>query len=245
MVREAIEAIRRLVDTETLGADITCVAGPAIGTRAVVEAGVGIVAGSIPSTIRDDVLADAVSLMTNEQSRTRDYGDHRVFISTIAPPPVLVIFGAGHVSQSVARISKGLGYRVIVVDSRTAWATDERFPDVDELVVGWPDAFFENHELDGRTYVALLNHDARFENPVLARVKDAPVRYIGAIGSRRTHAGRIQRLTSEGWSDAEVARIHAPIGLDIKAQTPEEIAVAVVAEMTEVRYSGEARRLTT
>lgn len=236
MVNESLPAVRQLVDDELLGAEITCVEGPAIGRRAVVDASKRILAGSIPDDIRDDVLADAENLMANEQSRTLDYGDHRVFISTIAPPPILVVFGAGHVSQPLASFAQTLGYRVIVVDSREAWATHERFPTVDELIVGWPDVFFADHELDARTYVALMNHDARFEGPVFPKVRNAPIRYIGAMGSRRTHRSRVDRLRNDGWTDEEIERIHSPIGLDIGAETPEEMAIAVIAEMTQVRY---------
>lgn len=231
-----VSQVRRLVQEELLGAMITCVAGPATGQKAVVERGSGIVAGSIPDEVRDDVVADADSLMKNEQSRTLDYGDHRIFIETVAPRPVLVVFGAGHVSQPLAVFARALGFRVIVVDSRETWATPERFSDVDELVVGWPDAFFEDHELDGRTYVAIMNHDPRFEDPVFPRVRNAPIRYLGAMGSRRTHRSRIERLERAGWSADEVARIHGPIGLDIGAETPEEMAIAILGEMTQVRY---------
>lgn len=231
-----IAAIKRLVESELLGADVTCVSGPSIGERGIVEHGIGVVAGSIPDDIRDDVLADADALMANEQSRTLTYGDHRVFISTIAPPPVLVIFGAGHASQPLAQFVLALGFRVVVVDSREVFATHDRFPGVDEVVRGWPDRYFDNHRFDGRTYVALMNHDARFEEPVLERVKGAPIRYIGAMGSRRTHRARLERLAAAGWSEEETARIHGPIGLDIGAETPEEMAIAIVAEITQVRY---------
>ena len=230
------EAIRRLVDDELIGAEVTCVSGPAIGTRAVVESGKGIVAGSIPDEVRDAVLADAEQLMANEQRRTLDYGEHRIFVSTIAPRPVLVVFGAGHVSQPLASFAGALGFRVIVVDSRLAWTTQERFPDVDELIVGWPDVFFADHDLDARTYVALMNHDARFEDPVFPKVRNAPVKYLGAMGSRRTHRARVEHLESSGWTAEEIGRIHSPIGFDIGAETPEEMAIAVIAEMTQVRY---------
>lgn len=233
---DTIAEMQRLVDSEQIGAAITCVAGPAIGERAVVESGVGVVAGSIPDAVIDDVLADTEELMVHEQSRTLDYGEHRIFIAMIAPPPVLVVFGAGHVSQPLADFSKALGFRVIVVDSRKAWITHERFPDVDELVVGWPDAFFSGHELDARTYVVLMNHDSRFEDPVFPRVRHAPIKYLGAMGSRRTHRSRVERLAKAGWSDDEIERVHSPIGLDIGAETPEEMAIAVIAEMTQIRY---------
>jgi xanthine dehydrogenase accessory factor len=236
MVTDTIAAMQRLVDSEQIGAAITCVAGPAIGERAVIEGGVGIVAGSIPDDVVVDVLADSELLMANEQSRTLEYGDHRIFISTIAPRPVLVVFGAGHVSQPLAEYARSLGFRVIVVDSRKTWATHERFPDVDELIVGWPDVFFADHELDARTYVALMNHDSRFEDPVFPKVHHAPIKYLGAMGSRRTHRSRVERLSAAGWTDDEIGRIHSPIGLDIGAETPEEMAIAVIAEMIQIRY---------
>lgn len=236
MVREILSAVRSLVDEERLGAEVTCVSGPKMGLRAVVDGTGTVIAGSIPPEVRDDVISDAVQLMANEQSRSLDYGDHRIFIHTIAPPPILVIFGAAHVSQSLATFAMTLGYRVIVVDARAAWATRERFPDVDELLVGWPDVFFADHEMDARTYVALMNHDSRFEDPVLSELRNAPIRYVGAMGSRRTHRARVERLEAAGWTPEEVARIHGPIGLDIGAETPEEMAIAIVAEMTQVRY---------
>ncbi|MGI9666384.1 MAG: XdhC family protein, partial [Acidimicrobiia bacterium] len=231
-----IAAIQQLVEAEQLGAEVTCVEGPALGQRAVVERGAGIIAGQIPDTIRADVLADAEALMVNEQSRTLTYGDHRVFIGSIAPAPILVVFGAGHASQPLAQFSLALGFRVIVVDSRETWATHERFPEIDQLIVGWPSVYFDDHAFDERTYVALMNHDARFEEPVFPNVLGAPIRYIGAMGSRRTHRARVERLRESGWSDADVDRIHSPIGLDIGAETPEEMAISIVAEMTQVRY---------
>ena len=231
-----VRAIADLVAAERLGASVTIVSGPGLGTKAVIDAAAGVVAGEIPADIGDDVVADAGSLMDREQSRTLTYGDREVYIETIAPPPVLLIFGAGHVAQPLSIMGRHLGFRVIVADARPAWATAERFPDVDELIVGWPDVVFEKFELDRRTYVALLNHDARFEKPVFPAVRAAPVRYIGAMGSRRTHRDRASRLARGGWSDEEIARIHGPIGLDIGAETPEEMAVSILAEIIQVRY---------
>lgn len=231
-----LAAVSRLIEEERLGGTATVVDGPDVGAKAVIDAEHGVVAGSLPEEVVDDVLGDAAQLMDHEQSRTLVYGDREIYIETVAPPPVLLIFGAGHVSQPLSIMARLLGYRVIVADARPRWATDERFPDVDELIVGWPDAVFEKHDLDRRTYVALLNHDARFERPVFPEVKDAPVRYIGAMGSRKTHRERRERLESQGWTTEELDRIHGPIGLDIGAETPEEMAVSILAEMTQVRY---------
>lgn len=233
---DVLDAIRALVAEERLGATVTVVAGPDLGTRAVIDAEQGLVAGRIPEPVAVDVLSDATQLMVHEQSRTLAYGDREVYIETLAPPPVLLLFGAGHVSQPLAVMGRQLGFRVIVADARPMWATAERFPDVDELIVAWPGEVFEQIELDRRTYVALLNHDPRFEDPVFPSVKDAPVRYIGAMGSRKTHRARIERLLAAGWTEAETSRIHGPIGLDIGAETPEEMAVSILGEIVQVRY---------
>ena len=229
-------AVGSLVDAEQLGATTTVVEGPDVGLKAVISFEDGVVAGEIPNDIAPDVIADARQLMDHEQNRSLSYGDREVYIETLAPPPVLMIFGAGHVSQPLSIMAQQLGFRVIVADARSRWATLDRFPDVDELIVGWPDAAFEKFEPDRRTYVALLNHDARFEKPVFPKVRTAPVRYIGAMGSRRTHRDRVDRLRASGWTDAEIDRIHGPIGLDIGAETPEEMAVAILAEITQTRY---------
>ena len=231
-----VRTIGELVSAERLGAAITVVSGPNIGLKAVIDADAGVVTGEIPTDIRSDILADATALMDHEQNRTLSYGDNEVYIETLAPPPVLLIFGAGHVAQPLSVIAKQLGFRVIVADARAAWATDERFPGVDHLIVAWPDAVFEKVDLDRRTYVVLLSHDTRFEKPVYPKVLGSSVRYIGAMGSRRTHRERTARLRAEGWSGSEVERIHGPVGLDIGAETPAEMAVAILAEMIQKRY---------
>jgi len=236
VTRDLLEAIRYLSADEVLGSSATVVAGPGIGARAIVESGAGYIAGALPDDIADDVLADADALAEHEQSRTLDYGERRVFIETLAPPPVLLVFGAGHIAQPFTRMAKELGFHTIVADARGAFATEERFPHVDELIVGWPDKVLDHVELDRRTYVALLSHDARFEDPVFPVVRARPVKYIGAMGSRRTHRQRLERLRGQGWTDEELTRIHGPIGLDVGAETPAETAVSILAEIIQVRY---------
>ncbi len=235
-MNEAIAAVKHLVAEERLGAVATVVAGPDVGAKAVIDAETGYVAGSLPENVAGDVLADARELMAHEQSRTLEYGSDEVFIETVVPQPRLLVFGAGHIAQSLARLAPELGFRVVVADARKTWATPDRFPDVDDLIVGWPDVVFERVALDRRTYVVLLSHDARFEDPVLPAVRRAPVRYIGALGSRRTSANRAERLRAAGWADDEIARIHAPIGIDIGAEQPSEVAVSILAEIVRVRY---------
>jgi len=236
MVSETLTAIGELVASERLGATATVVAGPDVGAKAVIDAERGMVAGSIPDDVADTVLADAAALMEREQSRTLGYGERQIFIETLAPPPVLLIFGAGHVSQPLAHMAQIIGFRVIVADARKTWATPERFPDVDELIVEWPDAVFARHSPDRRTYVAITSHDPRFEDPVFPALHGAPIRYLGAMGSRRTHRARLERLSEAGWSTEELAAIHGPIGLDLGAETPEEMAVSILGEIIQVRY---------
>jgi len=235
-VNAVLTAIARLAAEEKLGVVATVVAGDGIGAKAVIDGSGVVLAGELPGQVLDDVTADALELMGNEQSRTLEYGDRSVFIETVAPQPLMLIFGAGHIAQPLSVMAQELGFRVIVADARATWATAERFPDVDEVVVGWPDALLDRLELDGRTYVVLLSHDRRFEDPVLPAIRNAPVRYFGALGSRRTSRERAERLTEAGWSEEEIGRIHAPIGIDIGADQPSEVAVSILAEIIRVRY---------
>ena len=232
----AVAAIEQLMGQEQLGCVITIIKGPDIGQKAVVDRDLGLISGELPDDVADDVLADATELMDREQSRTLVYGERSVFIETVAPQPVMFIFGAGHNAQPLTTMAKLMGFRVIVGDARPMWATTDRFPDADEVIVGWPDVVFEKFELDRRSYVILLSHDARFEDPVFSEVHGKNVRYLGAMGSRRTHGMRLDRLRAEGWSDEELAFIKGPVGLDIGAESPAEIAVSILGEVVQVRY---------
>ncbi len=236
MVKEIIDAIAGLKDDERLGAMITVIDGPDIGSVVVVDRSDGLLAGDEAPWFDDDVAADARGLMDREESRSLIYGDRRIFIDTIAPSPIVLIFGAGHIAQPLSLFARELGFRVVVADARATWATPERFPNVDELIVAWPDAVFDHVIPDRRTYVVLLSHDSRFEIPVFKAVHGKPIRYLGAMGSRRTHGMRVDRLKDEGWTAEEIDAIHGPIGLDLKAKAPAETAIAILAEIVQVRY---------
>lgn len=231
-----IEAAKHLLESERLGAVVTVIGGPEIGLKGVLDFDDGLIAGDLPEALADDVVADAAELMTREQSRTLSYGDVPVFIETLAPQPLMMIFGAGHNAQPLTTMAKLLGFRVIVADARPMWATGDRFPDADRVIVGWPDQVFAEFVPDRRTYVVLLSHDARFEDPVFAMVHGKPLRYLGAIGSRRTHAARLERLAADGWSPEELGSIFGPIGLDLGGETPAEMAVSILAEIIQARY---------
>lgn len=233
-----LDAIQKILDSEQFGSVVTFVDGPSLGGKAVIDAAGEVVAGTLPGEIASDVIEDARTLMTYEQHRAMGYGDHSVFIETLAPPPHLLIFGAVHIGQALASFGVQMGYRVTVVDSRRAFATEERFPTAHRVIVGWPAEIMDQIHFDRRTWVVVLSHDPRHETPPLAAALKTDTRYIGAMGSRRTHGLRVKRLEELGFSSDDIGRIHSPIGLDIGAETPQEVAVSILAEMTLVRYGG-------
>jgi xanthine dehydrogenase accessory factor len=155
----------------------------------------------------------------------------KVFLTVYVPPPRLVITGAVHISQALAPVAKLLDYDVIIVDPRTAFASPERFPDV-KLLAQWPDEALPPLNIDRYTAFVALTHDPKIDDPALIHVLSKDCFYIGALGSRKTHARRLERLTAQGIGDNELARIHAPIGLDIGAISPPEIAVSIMAQIT-------------
>ena len=228
----SIDAVARLIEAEEFGSRATVVAGPSLGQSAVIQ-DAQVIAGVLPSTIIADVIADATSLLDRERSSTLTYGSHEVYIESIVPRPHLVIFGAVHIAQELIPMARQLGFHVTVSDARSAFTTTERFPDADRLLVGWPDQV--DLEFDRRTYVVVLSHDARFEDPLWPLVLPSPVAYIGAMGSSKTAARRRERLLAEGFGSEQVDRIHGPIGIDIGAETPAEIAVGILAEIVESR----------
>ncbi|MGP0088465.1 MAG: XdhC family protein [Xanthobacteraceae bacterium] len=155
----------------------------------------------------------------------------RVFLTVHVPPARLVITGAVHISQALAPIGKLLGYDVVIVDPRTAFATPERFPDV-KVIAEWPDVALPPLGIDRYTAFVALTHDPKIDDPALTHALARDCFYIGALGSKKTHARRVGRLKEQGLRDADIARIHAPIGLDIGAVSPAEIAVAIMGQIT-------------
>ena len=169
------------------------------------------------------------ALRAGKSGMVEHAGQH--FFLTVQVPPVrLVCIGAVHISQALAPMAKLAGFDMTIIDPRTAFATPERFPDVPVLAV-WPDEALKTIALDRYTAVALLTHDPKIDDPALMAALKADCFYIGALGSRKTHAGRLARMQAQGFSDAALARIHAPIGLDIGAVSPAEIAVSILGEM--------------
>jgi len=198
--------------------------------------------GTLGSADLDRVVTrDALGALASGTTTTRHYGRHgearetdvTVFLESFAPPPRMVIFGAVDFTAALARAAKLLGYHVVVCDARAVFATPARFPMADEVVCEWPDRYLAKHgeDLGPRDAVAVLTHDAKFDVPAIVAALATDVGYLGAMGSRRTHAQRVERLREAGVSDEALGRLLAPIGLDLGARTPEETAVAVCAEI--------------
>jgi xanthine dehydrogenase accessory factor len=181
---------------------------------------------------KDPLRAVIADRLRTSKSGMEDTPEGRVFLTVYVPAPQLVITGAVHISQALAPIGKLLNYDVTIVDPRTAFASAERFPDV-KVVAEWPDTALPPLNIDRYTAFVALTHDPKIDDPALLHALSRDCFYIGALGSRKTHARRVERLKQQGLSDAAVARIHAPIGLDIGAVSPAEIAVAIMAQITE------------
>jgi xanthine dehydrogenase accessory factor len=195
------------------------VSGDDVGTKRLVEL--------------DDIGVGAELLGRGDTGLTEVDGD-LVFVASFAPRPNMYVFGAVDHAVAVAELGRFLGYRVTVCDARAKFATRERFPDADELVVEWPDRFLSTAPVDERTAICVLTHDHKFDVPLLAVALNTKAGYIGAMGSRRTTEERERRLREEGVTEEQLGRIHAPIGFDIGARRPEEVAVAMAAQLVAV-----------
>jgi xanthine dehydrogenase accessory factor len=209
-------------------------------------------AGSLGSErIDHSVTADARGLLASGRTATLTYGldgermdtGLQVFIAAFAPAPRMLVFGAIDFAAAVARIGHFLGYHVTVCDARPVFATKKRFPDADEVVIDWPHRYLQAQvdaeALDGRTVICVLTHDPKFDVPVLQVALKLPVAYIGAMGSRRTHDDRIERLRAAGVTESELAHLISPIGLNLGARTPEETAVSIAAQIIGRQWNGD------
>jgi xanthine dehydrogenase accessory factor len=231
---EAAIAARRPVATATV------MDGPLVGAKLLVDGDGATIAGTSGDASADGAIAALAADMlrerkTEERGVTLTGSEARVFVESYLPPPSLVVIGAAHIAIPLTEMAQNLGFDVTLIDAREWFLTEERFPHVARRILAWPDKGLAQVSLDTETYLVILSHDPKFERPALKYALPYPLRYIGAIGSRKTHADRIATLRAEGVSEDDLARIHAPIGLDIGAVTPEEVAVSILAEMLAVR----------
>ncbi|MGH7728735.1 MAG: XdhC family protein [Vulcanimicrobiaceae bacterium] len=208
--------------------------------------------GSLGSTALDRaVAAEARALLDSGGTMLRTLGadgepvgdEVRVFIQCWAPQPDMYIFGAIDFSRAMTHVGKYLGFRVTVIDARPIFATKARMPEADAIVVAWPDEFLAGARISPSTALVILTHDLKFDVPVLQLALRSQAGYIGALGSRRTHATRLAALRAAGFGERELSRISAPIGLDIGARTPEETAISIAAEIVALRRGRSGARL--
>jgi xanthine dehydrogenase accessory factor len=244
------ETIRRCVEDErpVVSATVISSSNAPIGARLIVFDDGSIQGGLDDSALEAQVRRDALTALQRGAPRRvsypRDGSDPtEIFFDVYPAPPTLLIFGGVHIGVPLARFAKEMGFRVRVIDARGRFANEERFPDVDEIALEYADQYLERTRVDSSSYVVVLSHDPKLDDPALLQVLRTPARYIGAIGSRTTNEKRRARLKEQGLPDELIDRIHAPIGLDIGAETPEEIALAIMAEMIAAKNGIDERPL--
>ncbi len=233
------DTLRDAIVAERPVALATVIAGPNLGAKLLVDP-TGMRLGALgDSQLEAMVQEEALLLLDAERSEARTYacGDATVdiLIETFPPPPHLIMVGAVHTAIPLTTAAKLLGFRVTVVDPRATFATPERFPDADALILEWPDEALPKLRLDRSTYVAVLTHDPKFDDPAVRAALAHPVRYVGALGSQRTQACRRAALLEAGVDERDLERIFGPIGLPIGAKTPGELAISILAEIIAVR----------
>ncbi|MEO7136383.1 MAG: XdhC/CoxI family protein [Gemmatimonadales bacterium] len=222
------------------------IAGSGLG-ESVRLAGNGEVHGRLPVRLAPDIVrGEALAALGREASTSKEFeteeGSITIFFEVFPKQPRLIVFGAGQIAVALLPLAKAVGYRTIVADGRQAFLDPERFPTADELILAWPDEAFQRLGLDSTCYICLLSHDPKFDEPALTIALRSPAAYVGAIGSKKTQAARRERLREIGLTEEQIGRLHGPIGLDLGGRQPAEIALAILAEMTAVRYGGRAAR---
>jgi len=233
-------ALRRSLEAERLVALATVVRGATAGRQLLLWPD-GRRLGALGSDVLERSAAEtATTLFASFGSERTEIetpaGKFDLFVETFPPRPRLVVIGAVHVAIALVHLARSLGFRTVVIDPRSAFATRERFAEADELITGWPQEVLHDDMLHESTYVAALSHDLKIDVPALALALRSPVRYVGALGSKKTHAKRVEKLRDAGATAEQIARIHAPIGLDLGGRRPEEIALSIMAQIVAVSH---------
>jgi xanthine dehydrogenase accessory factor len=234
---ELFRVLRSVLVEEKPAVLVTVVRGPddLLGKEMLVEEN-GNVTASLSGELDEQALALAGEALAQGEARRAMLGDEiEVFVEAILPPPTLIAVGGVHITVALMALAKTLGYRTVVIDPRSAFGNEERFPNVDRLIQRWPDEAFQEVPLTRSTAVAMLTHDPKLDDPALKIALPGPAFYVGALGSKTTQAKRRQRLLEEGLTEEQLNRLHGPIGLEIGAQTPEEIAMSIMAEIVAAR----------
>jgi xanthine dehydrogenase accessory factor len=236
------ESVRELIRSDQRGALVTVIDGQDVGAKLLVTPGG--TEGSLGDAALDAAATTtALQLLPDEESAVREIAGRQLFFDVFAPQPRLLIVGAVDFAAALARVASQTGYRVIVVDARERFATRDRIPSADDVVVAWPHEYLAANPPDDSTYACVLTHEPRFDDPTLRALLGSQVAYIGAMGSRRAHGERLERLRQDGYGEDQLARINGPIGLDIGAKSPEETAVSIMAEVIASRHGRRGGRL--
>ena len=231
---EAHERIKKSLEERRAIASITIVDGAVPGHAIMLEED-GTVVGALGDEIDETVIAEARSALSEGLPRRFRQGETETFIDVILPAPTMVVVGGVHIAIALTSLAKTLGYRTVVVDPRGVFGSDERFPHADRLIAEWPSEALQEFGLNRSTAVATLTHDPKLDDPALQTALRSKAFYVGALGSRKTQEKRRKRLLDAGLSDEQIGRLWAPIGLDIGSRTPEEIALAVMAQIVAAR----------
>jgi xanthine dehydrogenase accessory factor len=223
---------------------VTVIAGPALGAKVLVRAD-GSSSGGLGAPELDRIAVEAAEeLLWAERSEAREAGDSTLFVDVVAPAPRLIVFGAVDYAAALCRLAKAAGWRPFVCDPRSQFATQQRFPEAEEVVAAWPDeAFARLGGIDRATYIAVLTHDPKLDDAALSLSLSSDAAYVGAMGSRRAQAKRRERLLAAGVAEELIDRVAAPIGLDLGAVSPEETALSIMAEVVAVRNGRDGGRL--
>lgn len=229
------ETIKSCIEQERPVISASIVAGPDHVGEHLLVFGSGLVEGALTPAIQEAVVHDARAQLTLGHPATRDYADgehtYQVFLDPYVTPSTLYIFGGVHVGVPLCVFAKEMGFRVHVIDARERFGSAERFPQADEIATAYADEYLSKVELGSTSYVVVLSHDPKLDDPALLSALRTEARYVGAIGSRNTNEKRRIRLKAAGLTDEQLERLHAPIGLNIGARNPEEIALSIIAEM--------------
>jgi xanthine dehydrogenase accessory factor len=225
------------------GALVTVLQGPGAGGKLLVRAD-GSSEGSLGNGLDEVALRHAEELMWDERSEAREEGEALLFVDVVHPAPRLIVFGAVDFASALVTLARTIGWRPYIVDPRSRFATPERFPDAEEIVVGWPEeAFARLGGIDRATSIVVLTHDPKLDDAALTIALRSDAAFVGAMGSRRAQASRRERLLALGMTDAELDRLAAPVGLDLGAMSSEETALSILSEVVAMRHGREGGRL--
>lgn len=234
---EFFQSLRSTLMDEQEAVAVTTISGPPeiLGSEILVREGAR-AAGAAADEWDGAALklaAETLSQGTSRRARLNESAE--VFLEMIPAPPTLIAVGGVHIAVALTALAKKMGYRTIIIDPRRAWGNADRFPDVDQLVQAWPDEAFRQIRVTHSTAIAMLTHDPKLDDPALKVALASPAFYVGALGSKTTQAKRRERLLNDGMTEAQLARLHAPIGLSIGAESPEEIALSIMAQVIEAQ----------